>query len=101
MGLSGLLTVCVVLGVGCGSSDDVGSDDTQAPEGVGVESEGDLASVEQAITMPVTDPGGPAQSCISACTRVSTVDITGTCCICSGATKKFARGPGTSTFLCK
>lgn len=100
LGLSGLLAVCVVLGVGCGSADEVGADDTQAA-GDAVEADGDLASVEQAITMPVTDPGGTAGQCISACTRFSATDITGACCICNGATKKFARGPAANTYLCK
>lgn len=101
MGVSGLLAVCVVLGIGCGSADEVGSDDTQASADDAVETEGDLASVEQAITMPVTEPGGTAGQCISACTRVSTTDITGACCICNGVAKKFAHGPTSLTYLCR
>lgn len=101
LAVSGLLAVCAVLGVGCGSAQDVASDDAQGWDGDAVEAEGDLASVEQAITMPVTEPGGTAGQCISACTRYSTVDITGACCICNGATKKFARGPVANQYLCK
>jgi hypothetical protein len=101
LGVSGLLVVCVMLGIGCASADDVSSD-TQATAGDRLEAEGDLASVEQAITMPATDPTGPAQQCVSACTRFSTTDITGLCCICNNVTKKFARQPGiTNMYACR
>ena len=99
-GVSGLLAVCVLLGIGCASADDVGSDDTQASAADSPEADGELASLEQAITTPVTEPGGPAQ-CVSACTRFSTVDITGVCCICNNVAKKFVRGPTAYTYVCK
>ena len=51
--------------------------------------------------MPV-NTGGSSQSCISACTRFSSVDITGQCCVCNGATKLFARSTINSTlYMCK
>jgi hypothetical protein len=100
LGVPALLAVCVVLGIGCAGADDVGSDETQASAGDAVEMEGDLASVEQAIITPVTEPG-PAGQCFSACTRFSTVDITGACCICNNVAKKFVRGPTANTYLCR
>jgi hypothetical protein len=40
-------------------------------------------------------------SCIAACTKVSSTDITGTCCSCNG-NKKFSRSPwNAATYLCK
>jgi hypothetical protein len=96
--------MCFVFALGCGGEADVTADDTSALDETDVasmETESDLASVEQAITMPVVLPPGPAQQCISACTRVSTTDITGSCCVCNGAAKKFARGPTASIYLCK
>jgi hypothetical protein len=95
--------MCFVFGLGCGSEADVTADDTSALEETDVasmETEGDLGSIEQAINMPVVLPG-PAQQCVSACTRVSTTDITGSCCVCNGAAKKFVRGPTASIYLCK
>lgn len=102
LGVSGLLVVCVMLGIGCASADDVGSDEARAPAADGVDAAGDLSSVEQAITMPVTEPSGPVQQCVSACTRISTTDITGTCCLCNNVAKKFVRQPGvTNMYVCK
>lgn len=49
---------------------------------------------EQAITSTGT--------CSAACVRVSSADLTGGCCSCSGTTKKFARSTfNANTFLCQ
>ena len=41
-------------------------------------------------------------SCAAACTKVSTTDITGQCCTCSGVNKKFAKSAwSATTFLCQ
>lgn len=41
-------------------------------------------------------------SCAAACTKISTTDITGQCCSCSGVSKKFARSAwSATTFLCQ
>jgi hypothetical protein len=107
--VSTLLGACFALGLACGSGDDLAAEDSSALDESsvsGLESEADLASsevasLEQAITMPAGGSGGAAQ-CLAACTRVSTVDITGQCCSCSGLLKKFVRAPGTSPlYLCK
>ena len=123
--VSALLGLCFAFGLGCGSGADVASDDVlsrddsaleqHGEEGVeqdvdqslgetdvdALETAGDIGSVEQAIIMPVVEPGGTGQQCVAACTRFSTTDLTGVCCVCNGAVKKFARGPTASTYLCK
>ena len=104
-----LLGMCSVFGFGCGSEADVAADETPVMDDSAVEAthvdslaaEGDIGSVEQAIIMPVVEPGGTGQQCVAACTRFSTTDLTGVCCVCNGAVKKFARGPTASTYLCK
>ena len=102
--VSGWLAVCFLFALGCGSGDDVASDDSSAltgGDGQSVEAEGDIGSAEQAITMPVETPG-PAGQCIAACNRISTTNITGVCCTCNGATKTFSRSPTiTNLYLCK
>jgi hypothetical protein len=41
-------------------------------------------------------------SCAAACTKISTIDITGQCCSCNGMSKKFAKSAwSTTTFLCQ
>lgn len=41
-------------------------------------------------------------SCTAACTRVSATNMTGKCCTCGGANKKFARASfNANTYLCK
>lgn len=43
-----------------------------------------------------------AGSCSAACTRMSSTDLTGKCCTCSGATKSYKRSPfSTAVFLCQ
>jgi len=100
----GVVAVCLALAYGCASSDDMASDDEAVLEDDSADSaqlEGDFGSSEQALTMPV-NTGGSSQSCISACTRFSSVDITGQCCVCNGATKLFARSTINSTlYMCK
>jgi hypothetical protein len=46
-----------------------------------------------------TTTGG---SCTAACTKLSSVDMTGKCCSCSSATKKYAKSAwSTTTFICQ
>ena len=91
LAVSGLLAACVMWGVGCSGADELGSDEAQI----------DVGSSEQALTMPVNEPGGSAQQCAAACTRISATDLSGQCCVCNGAAKKFARGPTPNMYVCK
>jgi len=46
-----------------------------------------------------TTTGG---SCTAACTKLSSADVSGQCCSCNGATKKFAKSAwSTTTFICQ
>jgi hypothetical protein len=41
-------------------------------------------------------------SCVAACTKMSSADVTGSCCACNGATKKFGKSAwSTTTFICQ
>jgi hypothetical protein len=41
-------------------------------------------------------------SCVAACTKMSSADVTGACCACNGATKKFGKSAwSTTTFICQ
>jgi hypothetical protein len=54
-------------------------------------------------TYGLNDTGTTAAgSCAAACTRMSSSDVTGQCCACNGATKKFAKSAwSTTTFICQ
>jgi hypothetical protein len=100
-----LFVVGLVFGFGCASADDASvendtaSDETLQSEEVG-STEGEIGTAEQAI-IPILIEPGPAQQCVSACTRVSTTNLTGLCCVCNGAVKTFRRHPAiTSMYLC-
>jgi hypothetical protein len=54
-------------------------------------------------TWDLNSPGSTTQpgSCTNACAKFSTANISGQCCTCSGASKKFKVSPtSTTTFLC-
>jgi len=108
--VSALLAMGFVFGLGCGSEAGVAAEDAlpldettlvEAADVDAVQAGGDIGASEQALTMPVVQPGGTGQQCVAACTRVSAVDLTGQCCVCNGGVKKFARGPSSSLYLCK
>lgn len=110
--VSALLALCFGFGLACGSGtelagdgasslDETVLDEAEEADVNAVETAGDIGAVEQAITMPVVEPGGAGQQCVAACTRVSATDLTGVCCVCNGALKKFGRGPTSSIYLCK
>jgi hypothetical protein len=41
-------------------------------------------------------------SCAAACTKVTTTNVAGQCCSCSGVSKKFAKSAwSASTFICQ
>jgi hypothetical protein len=54
-------------------------------------------------TVGLNDGGSTSSgSCTAACTKMSSTDVTGACCSCNGATKKFAKSAwSTTTFLCQ
>jgi hypothetical protein len=54
-------------------------------------------------TIGLNDGGSTSSgSCTAACTKMSSTDVTGACCSCSGATKKFKKSAwSTTTFLCQ
>jgi hypothetical protein len=104
--VSALLALCLVFGFGCEA--DVGADDTSVDDSAaglidvdGSEAEGDIGSLEQAITMPAVEPGGNGTECVTACTRSSATDLTGQCCVCNGVAKKFARSPVAVMYVCR
>ena len=72
--------------------------------------ENDYLSFQTSGAMISIDPtyglneGGTTStaSCTAACTKMSSVDISGTCCSCNGAIGKFVRSSwSTTTYLCK
>jgi hypothetical protein len=84
--------------LGCGGADDAPEDGAVGSQ----QSAEDIVSVEQAITLPLEEPG-PAQQCAVACYRF---DVTGSalgqCCVCNGNLKRFMRSPwNANLFLCQ
>jgi len=101
--ISGLFAVCFVFGFGCASADDVSQEnDTASDEALQSEEVGEIGTAEQPIILPYIEPGPPAGQCVAACQKLSpSVNITGVCCVCNGAVKKFARHPAiASMYLC-
>ena len=101
LAVSGSCLVCFALGLGCAgtdaTSDDTSGNSEPAPANIG--------TAEQDIILPLPGPGtggSGSQQCVSACTKVSATNIAGTCCICNGLAKTFARSPASpSIYLCK
>jgi hypothetical protein len=54
-------------------------------------------------TIGLNDTGSTSSgSCTAACTKISSTDMTGACCSCNGASKKFVKSAwSTTTFLCQ
>lgn len=92
--LSGLAAGLLLCACGAGEAGD--SDTIGAPAPTGDE---DRASeqTESAQTAAVVIP-----SCTTACTKVSTSNLTGACCICNGVQKTFHRSVvNQNVYLCQ
>jgi hypothetical protein len=62
---------------------------------------GNVVAVDPTYGLNEQDTSSAA-SCAMACTKISTTNIAGACCSCSGATKKFVKSAwNASTYLCQ
>ena len=99
---SGMLAAGLTLAVGCSGTDgsdgafedaqDEVTEEEAAEENASEASpQQDLGANEQAILLPIVEPG-PAGQCVAACTRFETsVALQGQCCLCNGELKTFQR----------
>jgi hypothetical protein len=62
---------------------------------------GNLVAIDP--TYGLNDTGSTTTgSCVAACTKITSTNISGQCCTCSGATKKFVRSTwNANTYLCQ
>jgi hypothetical protein len=100
LAISGSCLVSFVLGFGCAGTDATSED---MPASGNNEAQQNIGTTEQDIILPIDGAGGGgSQQCVSACTKMSVANITGTCCICNGKQKKFVRSPANANmYLCQ
>jgi hypothetical protein len=68
---------------------------------VAFQSSGSVVSIDPTYGLN-EDTGSTAGTCSAACARITASNVTGQCCACGGASKKFARAPwNANTYLCQ
>ena len=74
--------------------------DVQNPY-IGFQAAGDVVSIDPTLGLNANSAVS-AGTCFGSCLRVSLGDVSGSCCQCNGATRKFGRSPWSAvTFLCQ
>jgi hypothetical protein len=68
---------------------------------IGFQSAGDIVSIDPTFGLNQANSTSSG-ACFAACTRISTEAVTGACCSCNGASRKFSRAPWSgTTYLCR